>query len=201
VGAHAIALSFRERLVGPVARGADTPRLGAARGRAEGTLLVADLTVTIEDLAACIVAPNHPARLAGRLSFAPLVRDAAFSDGTVELYVPDPETGMKRVCYRAGFVGDDGSPFRLEATTFIRPRRASVREQRTAFARIVTASSPEKAGAETVAAAGVLVLPMRALPSLVWSTRARGATRVRGLRELLAFRRRELSTPVPALAT
>lgn len=220
---QAIAFSFRERMVGFMARGEENPRLGAERGRARGTRLVGDFVVTIDDLAACIAAADHPARLGGAVTFADLAEQAPILDGTIHLYAPDRETGMKQMRYRLNFRGLDGADYVLAATKFIRPRRATVREQVTAYARLFAAddsaaqalpldfeSSAVAAGATAalvaggggpVVAAGILVFRLRDLPAFVWSMRSEGAPRMAGLARFLAFSRRELATPVAALAT
>jgi hypothetical protein len=202
--------SFRERMVGPMARGLDNPRVGAERGRAENTWMTADLVATIDDLGACIAGPAHLAALAGRVAFEPVVADAEVEDGTLELYAADPETGMKQIRYRFAFAGGDGRRYRVEATKFIRPGRATIREQVTAYARVFaepsraaegSAASAHGAPTRAVVAAGVLVFRLRDLPGFLWSMRVEGAPRLAGLRHFLAFSRRELTTPVPALAS
>jgi hypothetical protein len=192
---HGLRFSFRERMSGPFALGLDNPTIGAERGRAAGTTFVGDFTVTIDDLAACVAAPNHPARLGGTVSFDDLASGAPITDGALHLYAADPETGMKRMDYRADFRGRDGAAYRLVARKFIRPGRATIREQVTAYGRI-TKLEPD--GQEpTVVAAGVLVFRVRDLPGFLWSMRAEGASRILGLRRFLGFARRELQTPVP----
>jgi hypothetical protein len=176
-------------------RGVDNPRVGAERGRGAGTHLVGNFVVTIDDLAACVAAPDHPARLSGSVSFADLAADAPVTAGALHLYVGDAETGMKQLRYRLTFPGRDGMVYRLEATKFIRPGRATVKEQVTAYARLFAGDR------SAVVAAGILVFRLRDLPAFLWSMRAEGATRNVGVRRFLAFARRELSTPVPVLAT
>ena len=207
MGERPLRFTFRERMVGPMARGLDNPRVGAERGRAEGTIMTLDLVVTIADLAACVAGPEHIAALSGRVSFAGLADAAAVRDGTLELYAADPETGMKQMRYRVGFAGADGIDYRLHATKFIRPRRATVREQVTAYARLFADSAGtvgSDAGAEhpgTVVAAGVVVFRLRDLASFLWSMRVDRGPRLAGLARFLAFSRRELTTSVPALAS
>lgn len=197
-----------------MARGAANPRVGAERGRAEGTRLVGDFIVTIDDLAACIAAPDHPARLGGAVSFGGLGEDLPISEGRLELYAADPETGTKQMRYRVSFAGRDGARYRLEATKFIRPRRATVKEQVTAYARLYAVSAAgvagdsaaplplaaagEAPGGAQLIAAGVLVFRLRDLPAFLWSMRVEGGSRALGLRRFLAFSRRELFTPVAA---
>jgi hypothetical protein len=189
-----------------MARGIDNPRVGAERGRAEGTWLVGDFVATIDDLDACVASLDHAARLGGRITFAGVAEGAPIADGALQLYVGDRETGMKQMRYRAAFTGTDGARYRLEATKFIRPGRATIREQVTAYARLFreppsSDGAPGEAADRSVVAAGVLVFRLRDLPGFLWSMRAEGATRVQGLRRFLGFSRHELATPVPVLAS
>jgi len=200
-GDGAVRFAFRERMVGPMARGITSPRIGAERGRADGTRLGVDLVVTIDDLERCMAAPDHPARLDGTISFAELAARTPISGGTMQLYVPDSETGMKQIRYRLAFSGVDGATYRLEATKFIRPGRATVREQVTAYARLLAADAVADGEEPHVVAAGVLVFRIRDLPALLWSMRTEGVPRVAGLLRFLAFARRELVTRVPARAS
>jgi hypothetical protein len=182
-----------ERLVGPVALGADTPRLGAARGGA------AILRAALELAIPASTDDVRTAGLAGTVSWGD-VADHAPIEGEVELFVPDPETGMKQIRYRAAFRARDGGRRRLEATTFVRPGRATWREQRRAYARVLAPASPDADGLApgeptVVVAAGILTLRLRDVPRLVWSAYAGGGARV------FRYLRRELATPVPMLAS
>jgi hypothetical protein len=186
---------FRERMAGPMARGLDNPHVGAEHGRGAGTRLVADFVATIDDLAACITAPDHPARLTGSVSFADLAADAPVTEGTLNLYAADVETRTKQLRYRLTFPGLDGAVYRLEATKLIRPGHATIKEQTTAYARLFAVDR------SAVVAAGILVFKLRDLPAFLWSMRVEGGTWTAGVRRFLAFARRELATPVPAQVT
>jgi hypothetical protein len=181
-------------MAGPLSAGTDDPQTGASRGRAAGTSFVADLTVNIDDLAACIRDPEHCARLTGSASFPGLATAQPIHDGTLQMYVSDPITQTKLMRYRFGFNDDAGKPYFLEGTKFMRTPGPSPREQVTLYTR-VREGQPDG----PVWGAGVLVFRLRDLPSFVLSMRAGGASRLSGLRQFLGFARRELGTPaVPA---
>lgn len=182
-----------------MARGTENPLVGAERGRVEGTQFVGDFVVTIDDLAVCIATPDHRARLGGTVSFPGLADATAVSEGSLELYAADPETGTKQMRYRVGFTGADGRPYLLEAIKFIRPRRATITEQVTAYSRLYAPGAASDSPA--VVAAGIIVFRLRDLPAFLWSMRVEGGSRALGLRRFLAFSRRELLTPVAARAT
>lgn len=176
---------------GPVAAGTDDPAAGAARGRTGHTGFVADLQVSIDDLAACIRDPQHTARLDGAVTFPGLATTQPIRDGQLLLYVPEPASRAKLMHYRFGFRGDAGGEYFLDGTKVLHTPGASVREQVTLYARI-HAGGPDG----PVWGAGVLVFHLRDLPAFLLSMRAVGASRLHGLRTFLGFARRELATPV-----
>jgi hypothetical protein len=133
--------------------------------------------------------------VAGRASGA--VVGAATVEGTVRLSVADPEVGMKRSEYRLALRAADGRAYVLEATRFIRPRRATWHALATVYARVTAAEAPSG----RVLAAGVLAVRLRDVPAMLWSLRVAGDSWVGGVTRLLASARRELWTPVAPQAT
>lgn len=185
-----IGFHFRERMSGPLAAHTDDARMGAARGRAAGTVFVADLQVEIDDLAVCVRDPQHAARLRGTATFPGLATAQPLHDGQLLLYVPDPSSRAKLMRYRFGFYSDAGEPYFLDGRKVLHTPGASAREQVTLYTR-VHAGGPDG----PVWGAGVLVFHLRDLPAFLWSMRAVGASRLQGLRTFLGFARRELATP------
>jgi len=181
---------FRERMLGPLAPGTDDPRTGASRGRVAGTVFVADLRVCIDDLAACVRDPQHPARLEGTATFPGLATAQSLQGGQLLLYVPAPEGGAKLMRYRFSFRSDAGAEYFLDGTKVLHPPSASAREQVTLYSRV-----HEGGAGGPIWGAGILVFRVRDLPAFVLSMRAVGATRLQGLRTFLGFARRELTTP------
>ena len=182
---------FRERMAGPVTAGVSDPRLGGQRGRSAGTTFVADLYVSIVDLAACVRDPQHVARLSGTATFPGLATAQPLHDGQLHLYVPDPDGGAKLMRYRFGFRSDAGAEYFFDGKKVLHTPGASPREQVTLYSQI------HEGGPDgPVWGAGVLVFRMRDLPTFLWSMRASGASRLRGLRTFLGFAARELATPV-----
>ncbi len=185
-----IGFRFRERMVGPLSAGTDEPRTGAQRGRTAGTVFVADLDVSIRDLAACFRDPQHVARLDGTVSFPGLASGRPLHDGQLFLYVPDSPSGAKLMRYRFGFQADSGAEFFLDGTKILHTPWASPREQVTLYTRV-----HEGGPNGPVWGAGILLFHLRDLPGFLMSMRATGASRVQGLRMFLGFARRELMTP------
>jgi len=192
-GAAPIGFEFRERMAGPLSGGVDDPRGGAQRGRAAGTTFVADLHVSIADLAACMRDPQHAARLTGTATFPGLATAQPLHDGQLLLYVPDPASGAKLMRYRFGFRSDAGAEYFLDGRKVLHTPGASPREQVTLYTQ-VREGGPDG----PVWGAGVLVFRLRDLPPFLLSMRAIGASRLHGLRTFLGFARRELATPVVA---
>lgn len=188
-----IGFRFHERMSGPFSAGITDPMEGASRGRQTGTRFVADLQVSIDDLAACIRDPQHAARLDGTASCPGLATAQPLRDGDLLLYVADPANEAKLMRYRFAFRGDDGAEYFFDGTKVLHTPGASRREQSTLY------SCVHLGGAEgPVWGAGVLVFRLRDLPAFLWSMRAVGASRVEGLRRFLGFARHELATPVAA---
>jgi hypothetical protein len=193
VSRKTIGFHFRERMAGPVAAGSDDPATGAQRGRDAGTVFVADLRVSIDDLAACVRDPQHATRLEGTATFPGLATAQPVHDGQLLLYVADKGSGAKLMRYRFVFRGDDGGEYFFDGTKVLHTPGASRREQVTMYTHI-HAGGPDG----PVWGAGVLVFRLRDLPAFFFSMRAVGTSRMHGLRTFLGFARRELATPVTA---
>lgn len=193
VGAAPIGFEFRERMAGPLSAGVDDPRGGAQRGRDAGMTFVADLHVSIPDLAACMRDPQHAARLTGTATFPGLATAQPLHDGQLLLYVPDPVGSAKLMRYRFGFRSDAGAEYFLDGRKVLHTPGASPREQVTLYTQ-VHEGGPDG----PVWGAGVLVFRLRDLPPFLLSMRAIGASRLHGLRTFLGFAWRELATPVAA---
>ena len=176
---------------GPVAAGSNDPAAGAARGRTGHTTFVADLQVSIGDLAACIRDPQHAAHLDGAATFPGVATAQPIHDGQLLLYVPDPASRAKLMRYRFTFRGDAGDAYFLDGTKVLHTPGASLREQVTLYTRI-HAGGPDG----PVWGAGILVFRWRDLPAFLLSMRAIGASRLHGLRTFVGFARRELATPI-----
>jgi len=186
-----IGFEFRERMAGPLSVGATDPRLGGQQGRSAGTTFVADLRVSIPDLAACVRDPQHAARLSGTATFPGLATAQPIHDGQLLLYIADVAAGAKLMHYRFGFRSDAGAEFFLDGNKVLHTPGASPREQVTLYTQI------HEGGPDgPVWGAGVLVFRLRDLPTFLWSMRASGASRFHGLRTFLGFAMRELAKPV-----
>jgi hypothetical protein len=191
MGATPIGFEFRERMAGPLSAGVDDPRVGARCGRSAGTTFIADLRVSIPDLAACVRDPQHASLLTGTATFPGLATAQPLHNGRLLLYVPDPAGGAKLMRYRFGFHSDAGAEYFLDGSKILHTPGASPREQVTLYTR-VHEGGPDG----PVWGAGVLVFRLRDLGPFLLSMRASGASRLHGLRTFLGFAWHELATPV-----
>jgi hypothetical protein len=194
-GSAQIGFQFRERLSGPMAAGTDDPMVGAARGQAGGTVFVADLRVSIEDLAGCVRDPQHAAQLGGTATF-PGLATAQPLGGQLLLYVPDPGNSAKLMRYRFRFRSDTGADCFFDGTKVLHTPRASTREQVTLYSRVYTGTGSAERSHGSPWGAGILVFRLRDVPTFLLSMRATGTSRLHGLRTFLGFARRELTTAV-----
>ncbi|MCX8073100.1 MAG: hypothetical protein N3C12_11705 [Candidatus Binatia bacterium] len=186
--APAVKLTFRERMQGPFASGAPTPDVGASQGRARGTILLLDLTVTIDNLDEFLAAERHVAKLDGTVTCPDLATAQPISDGALEMYVADPAKGAKLLRYTFTFKGDDGAAYHFRGVKVLRTPFPSLRAQVTLFSeiRVGGADGP-------LWGAGILTFRLRDLPSFLASMRAEGCSRALALWRFGRFAQRELS--------
>ncbi len=185
---QALSFEFRERMLGPVAKGITDPRAGAARGREAGTVLRLDLQVRVPDLEAFFRDPKHTAQLAGSVSCAGLARAARIETGTLEVYVPAARQQAKLMRYTAAFRADAGEPYLVRGTKVLHTPFPSLREQVTLYTLI-----HEGVLGGPLWGAGILSFRLRDLPGFLLSMRAPGGNRLKALLRFLLFAQRELA--------
>ncbi len=131
----------RERFTGPWARGQGTPRTGAIRGARDETRIVAEFTMHVDDVSACIDDVRHRVRVSGHVRIDGLC-DRTPCAGEGQLYLADAEVGMRRCEYRLEVRPAAGPAMRFDATRFVRPGRATRAERETWYVRIVSSERP-----------------------------------------------------------
>ncbi len=181
-------LRFRERMQGPVAAGAPTPEVGASQGRAQGTTLVADLEVLIDNFDAFLADARHRAKLSGTVTCPGLATGRAITSGELEMYVTDRQRGAKLLRYTFSFAGDDGEPYTFTGVKVLRTPFPSIRAQVTLLSEIHRGNSEGP-----LWGAGILTFRLRDLPSFLASVRAEGASRALALWRLARFAQKELA--------
>jgi cholesterol oxidase len=173
---------------GPFSAGAPTPEVGAIRGRTEGSVFVADLEVTIENLEQFLADPRHVAQLRGSVTFPPLATGRPLASGELEMYVPDLQRGAKLLRYSFTFSGDDEASYFFRGEKVLRTPFPSLRAQVTLFSEV-------RAGDENgpLWGAGILTFRWRDLPAFLASMRAEGCSRALALWRFGRFAQRELA--------
>ncbi|WP_211223921.1 hypothetical protein [Pseudonocardia asaccharolytica] len=91
-------------MAGPFAMGVTDPHEGARVGRRTAWRLTLHATVTIDDVAAFVAAPQHPGRLAGEIELPGIARRLPFRDGLFQLFAPSGEPDLTLFRYEAPFV-------------------------------------------------------------------------------------------------
>lgn len=183
-----VRLSFRERMQGPVARGASLPEVGAIQGRQAGTVFCVDLEVIIDDLEQFLADPRHAAKLEGTVSCTGLASARPISGGELEMYVADHRRHAKLLRYTFAFAGDDGVEYFFKGEKVLRTPFPSLRAQVTLLSeiRVGEAEGP-------LWGSGILTFRLRDLPAFLASMRVEGCSRALALWRFGRFAQRELS--------
>ena len=183
---HGLRLRFREEMTGFVALGESDPVAGAALGRASGTRLSFDVSITVADLAAFLRRPDHAATLEGTVTFAPLGGSFAIRDGHLGLFVVGRATGHRRLTYSFAFTASDGRTYAFRGHKDLCGERATdVLAEMTTLHSVLHAGPDERAPAH---AAGQLRFLVTDVPALVSSIEVEGATsRWQGAAARIAF--------------
>jgi hypothetical protein len=184
----AAGVTFDERMGGFLAACAETPegrddyRLAYRQARGEGNECHFEATMLMDDIGAYVRDPNHRARMSGTFHWGP-VGEAQMRDGEFQLYVKNPETGVREMRYRFAFDGPDGEPLTFVGVKWMKPKARinTWAPSTTLYSRI------ERADGET-AWCGILTIGVKETLKLFRSVRPVGAAnRAEGRRAVRAF--------------
>jgi hypothetical protein len=186
----AAGVTFNERMSGFVAPCAQAPegrdgyRAGYRDAKASGESCHFEATMLMEDIAAYVRDPEHRAKMTGTFHWGP-VGQAAMRDGEFQLFVKNPETGVREMRYRFTFDGPDGEPLTFSGVKWMKPKgRVNTWSPST------TLYSKIERGDGTVAWCGILKIGLRETLKLFRSVRPIGASdRADGKRAVRAFNR------------
>jgi uncharacterized protein (DUF362 family) len=169
-----LGLQFRESMVGYLAVGEADPATGAVRGQCENSAISFDVEIRIEDLGQFLRDPEHPANLAGKITFAPLGVKRPIQDGRFSLFSVEPETGMRKMIYSFHFKAKDGQTYFFRGHKEISDDRGKLDlvEDITRLYTTIYRGPDEKA---PVYGAGELYFKLRDAPALVASVEVVGA--------------------------
>jgi hypothetical protein len=186
----AAGVTFNERMDGFVAPAGATPsgreayRDAYRQGKQSGGRCHFEATMVMRDIAAYVRDPEHRAEMSGTFHWSP-VGVAQMRDGEFQLYVKNPDTGIREMRYRFTFDGPDGEPLTFVGVKWMKPkgRVNTWSPSTTLYSRIERADG-------TVAWSGILKIGVGETLKLFRSLRPIGASnRAEGRRAVRAFNR------------
>jgi hypothetical protein len=184
----AAGVTFNERMGGYLAPSDHTPAdrddYRAAYGQAKraGEPCHFEATMLMEDIARYVRDPEHRAKMSGTFHWGP-VGEAQMRDGEFQLFVKNPETGVREMHYRFVFDGPDGEPLTFSGVKWMKPkgRVNTWSPSTTLYSRIDRADG-------TTAWCGILKIGAKETLKLFRSVRPVGAAdRSEGRRAVRAF--------------
>jgi hypothetical protein len=186
----AAGVTFNERMDGFLApceqppQGPDDYRTGYLDAKGSGESCHFEATMLMEDIAAYVRDPEHRAKMTGTFHWG-LVGEAPMRDGEFQLFVKNPDTGVREMRYRFVFDGPDGEPLAFSGVKWMKPkgRVNTWSPSTTLYSKIERADG-------TVAWCGILKIGLGETLKLFRSTRPVGASdRADGRRAVRAFNR------------
>jgi cholesterol oxidase len=114
-----VGLRFHETMAGGFTLGAGDPAEGHSEGELGGSTLTMRCTVEIPDLDQFVDGPEHQATLRASVDIPALGTAIAAPRGTLHLFEPSDEPGVRLLRYRLHFTVDE-QPYLLEGKKFIR---------------------------------------------------------------------------------
>jgi hypothetical protein len=186
----AAGVTFNERMDGFLApcegapTGRDDFRSAYREARQSGERCHFEATMLMEDIAAYVRDPEHRAKMTGTFHWGH-VGEAQMRDGEFQLFVKNPETGIREMRYRFTFDGPDGQPLEFQGVKWMKPKRRvnTWSPSTTLYSRIDRADG-------TTAWCGILTIGVKETLKLFRSVRPVGASdRAEGRRAVRAFNR------------
>jgi hypothetical protein len=184
----AAGVTFNERMGGFLAP-CDTPpterddyRAGERQGRQQDGSCHFEATMLMEDIANYVRDPEHRAKMTGTFHWAP-IGEALMRDGEFQLYVKNPDTGVREMRYRFTFDGPDGEPLTFRGVKWMKPKARvnTWAPSTTLYSRVERADG-------TAAWGGILTIGVGETLKLFRSVRPVGASdRADGRRAVRAF--------------
>jgi hypothetical protein len=182
----AAGVTFNERMGGHLAACEQEPaeREDYRSGQRAGEPCHFEATMLMEDIGAYVRDPEHRAKMTGTFHWGP-VGEAPMRDGEFQLFVKNPETGIREMRYRFTFDGPDGQPLTFSGVKWMKPK-ARINTwpgSTTLYSKIERADG-------TTAWCGILTIGVKETLKLFRSVRPVGASdRSEGRRAVRAFNR------------
>jgi cholesterol oxidase len=123
----AVGVTFDERMGGLLApcdsepAGREDYRSARARASHVGSSAHFEATMLMEDIAAYVRDSEHRAKMSGTFHWD-AVGAVPMRDGEFQLYVKNPETGIREMRYRFEFDGPEGEPLTFVGVKWMRPK-------------------------------------------------------------------------------
>jgi hypothetical protein len=141
-----------------------------------------EATMLMEDIGAYVRDPEHRAKMSGTFHWGP-VGEAKMRDGEFQLFVKNPETGIREMRYRFTFDGPDGEPLTFTGVKWMKPKARI-----NTWAPSTTLYSKIERADGTTAWCGILMIGLKETLKLFRSVRPVGAAdRLEGRRAVRAF--------------
>ncbi|MCY3681657.1 MAG: patatin-like phospholipase family protein [Gemmatimonadetes bacterium] len=167
---------FRESMSGGFSLGADDPKKGAERGKANNTEFTIQATIDIKDVEAFVRDPEHTGTLIGSVNFTPLGGDCPVYNGAFNLFFSADDPDTKLIIYELTF-DHDGKAYRFSGNKEVRddPGFDLLSDITTLYATLH--EGPDKSG--PIIGAGVLKLNFGQLAGIVKTITATNASGVK----------------------
>jgi hypothetical protein len=152
-------------------------------GKRAGSACHFEATMVMEDIAAYVRDPEHMAQMNG--TFYWNGHGVPMRNGEFQLYVKNPETGIREMRYRFDFDGADGEPLRFWGVKWMKPKSRinTWAPSTTLYSKIVQPDG-------SVLESGILTIDFKETAKLFRSVRPINSTnRSEGRRAVLAFNR------------
>jgi len=183
-------ITFNERMDGFLSPRDGEPaeradyRAGYDQAKAAGDACRFEATMLMEDIGSYVRDPEHQAKMTGKF-FSGSGEPAAMRNGEFQLYVKNPETGIREMRYRFDFDGPAGEQLSFSGVKWMKPKaRINTWAPSTTLYSKVTRSD------DSVVAAGILTIGFKETAKLFRSLRPVNATdKAEGRRAVLAFNR------------
>ena len=168
-----IGLSFSEEMSGYLGEGIEDFPEGEKAGKEQKNKISFDIKIVIEDLDKFCSLSGRKATFRGTVSFPPLGRDLPVRNGEFSLFIPDRDTGQRRMTYSFSFAGKGGEDYFLSGYKILhhQPRHFDLPQDfTTLYTRLYRGASAES----PLYGAGILRFRLTTLPFMLASFQVTG---------------------------
>jgi cholesterol oxidase len=161
--AQTLGLKFSEMMSGGFALGASDSKAGEQQGNLDGTKLVMNCVVTVDDLDSFVHDPQHTGILSGTVDFAPLGTAIPCDQGIFNLFRSGASPAERWMVYEMGFAAK-GQKYYLAGKKIVQhDHGAEVLEETTTLYTVLHEGSDSS---RPIVGAGVLHLGVKSMAAL-----------------------------------